>query len=283
MRGPKMTRRLEDRQLVIITDLDGTLLDQRTYRYDASLPALRRLQADHVPIVLCSTKTSAEVLQLWRELGLHDPFICESGGAIYMPQDYLRGPLAGLVMAGPFGVLALGMDVLRLRAALAAGARDCQASIRSFGQMHVEEIAALTGLEPDQAFRAWQRQYDEPFLVESGDAEKLSAWLRGRGLTVSRGDRFYHVTGGHSKRDAVIQLMDVHRRWYGETYTVGLGNSANDWPMLSAVDRPVLVRNPDGQWDAEVMRRVPKVECTTCAGPEGWREAVDKIVEEAGR
>ncbi|HSK31166.1 MAG TPA: HAD-IIB family hydrolase [Candidatus Limnocylindria bacterium] len=273
----------KNRQLIVITDLDGTLLDQRTYSYESSFPAVRRLQTGRIPIVLCSTKTSAEMLQLWRELEIQDPFICESGGAIFLPQDYLKGAVTGLMTAGQFGVLPLGTDVLRLRAALADAAGQCEVKFRSFGQMNIDQIVALTGLEPDQAFRAWQRQYDEPFLVESGDAEELSALLRRRGLTVTRGDRFYHLTGGHSKRDAVLQLLDLHRRWYGDTYAIGLGNSANDWPMLSAVDRPVLVKNPDGSWDATVLERLPDVERTAGVGPQGWREAIDRILDEVLR
>jgi mannosyl-3-phosphoglycerate phosphatase len=276
-----MKSRPKASQLIVITDLDGTLLDQRTYSYALSLPALRRLQAKQIPIVLCSTKTSAEMLPLWRELELKDPFICESGGAIYMPRAYLKVPVADLKTAGPFDVLQLGADVLRLRAALAHAARECQVTLRSFGQMNVDEIAALTGLAPEQALRASQRQYDEPFLVQSGDAERLSAMLRAQGLTVTRGDRFYHVTGGHSKRDAVVELLQLHRRQYGDTVSIGLGNSANDWPMLSAVDQPILVKNPGGRWDAIVVEYMPDIERTSGVGPQGWREAIDRILDEA--
>jgi mannosyl-3-phosphoglycerate phosphatase len=276
-----MTKPLETAGLIVVTDLDGTLLDQRTYSYEISLPAVRRLQASRIPIVLCSTKTSSEMLQLWRELEINAPFICESGGAIYMPKDYLREPMDYMNTAGSFAVLPLGTAILRLRAALAEAARQCEVTLRSFGLMNIDEIVALTGLEPDQAFRAWQRQYDEPFLVESGDAEKLLSLLRRQGLTVTRGDRFYHLTGGHSKRDAVVRLLDQHRRWYGDTYAIGLGNSANDGPMLSAVDRPVLVKNPDGSWDAEVVAQLPDIERTAGVGPRGWREAIDSLLDEA--
>lgn len=273
--------RLKTSQLIVITDLDGTLLDQRTYSYELSLPALRRLQAGRIPIVLCSTKTSAEMLPLWRELGLKDPFICESGGAIYFPRDYLKTWVSDLKTEGTFEVLELGTDVLRLRAALGAAAAECRVRLRSFGQMNVDEIAALTGLRSDEAFRAAKRQYDEPFLVQSGDVEKLSAVLRARGLTVTRGDRFYHLTGSHSKRDAVVKLLHHHRHQYGDTVAVGLGNSANDWPMLSAVERPVLVKNPDGGWDPTVLERLPNIERTEGVGPQGWKEIIDRILDEA--
>jgi mannosyl-3-phosphoglycerate phosphatase len=276
-----MHSRLNASQLIVVTDLDGTLLDQRTYGYELSLPAVRRLQAGRIPIVLCSTKTSAEMLPLWGELGLKDPFICESGGAIYFPLDYLKAQVSGLKTAGPFRVLELGTDVLRLRAALEEAAGECRVGLRSFGQMNVDEIAALTGLTPEQCFRAGQRRYDEPFLVQSGEVENLSAVLRRHGLTITRGDRFYHLTGGHSKRNAVVKLLDLHRRQYGEAVAIGLGNSANDWPMLSAVERPVLVKNLDGRWDATVVEHMPDVERTEGVGPQGWREAIDRILDEA--
>ena len=268
-------------QLMIITDVDGTLIDQRTYSYELSLPAVRRLQAKLIPIVLCSTKTSAEIILLWRELELDAPFICENGGAIYMPRDYLKVALLGLKTDGPFEVLELGTDVDRLRVALADAARACGVTLRTFGKMEVDEIAALTGLSLDQAARALQRHYDEPFLVQSGDSKQMAAMLRAKKLTVTRGDRFYHLSGGHSKRDAVEALLNLHRDQYGQVISIGLGNSANDGPMLSAVDRPVLVRNPDGRWDGTVVEAIPDVECTIGTGPQGWREAIDGILDEA--
>ena len=268
-------------RLIVITDVDGTLIDQRTYSYELSLPAVRRLQEKRIPIVLCSTKTSAEIILLWRELELDDPFICENGGAIYMPRDYLKVTLLGLKTDGPFEVLELGTDVDRLRHALADAAGACGVVLRTFGQMEVDEIATLTGLSLDQAARALERRYDEPFLVESGDSEKMAAMLRAKKLTVTKGDRFYHLSGGHSKRDAVEALLNLHRDQYGQVIAIGLGNSANDGPMLSAVDRPVLVRNPDGRWDGTVVEAIPDVERTIGTGPQGWREAIDGILDEA--
>jgi len=60
---------------------------------------------------------------------------------------------------------------------------------------------------------------------------------------------------------------------------VGLGNSGNDIPLLDVVDRPILVRNADGSWDAEVLARRPDIERTREPGPRGWREAVEGILQ----
>lgn len=266
---------------IVITDLDGTLLDQRTYSYEMSLPGLRRLQRKRIPVVLCSTKTSAEILPLWRELELDSPFICESGGAVYFPDQYPRISSRVAKNENDFQVLELGAEIVGLRQALAESARECGVGLRSFGQMNTEEIAELTGLSWAEALLASERRYDEPFVVCSGDVERLIAALSARGLTVTRGDRLYHLTGGHTKRDAVDRLLEIHRERFADTVAIGLGNSANDWPMLSRVERPILVRNPDGTWDSTVLARIPNIRRTQGIGPQGWTEAIDEFWAEA--
>ena len=90
----------------------------------------------------------------------------------------------------------------------------------------------------------------------------------------------YHLTAGHTKGDAVARMLQLHRQQYGATIAIGLGNSANDWPMLHEVERPVLVKNPDGCWDATVVERIPNILCTDGIGPAGWTEAIEKVLDE---
>jgi mannosyl-3-phosphoglycerate phosphatase len=59
---------------------------------------------------------------------------------------------------------------------------------------------------------------------------------------------------------------------------MGLGDSANDLPLLLQVDRPILVRKTNGSYDPEVLREMPQVELTQAMGPHGWREAIEKVL-----
>jgi mannosyl-3-phosphoglycerate phosphatase len=274
-----MQSRVKEKKIVVITDLDGTLLDQQTYSYESSLPAVQRLWTWGIPIVLCSTKTRAEMLSLWRRLELRDPFICESGGAIHVPPGYFPFTAIEMKRNGRFEVLELGSDVHGLRERLAQASSDCGVGVRSFASLSLDEINELTGLAREQAFRARQREYDEPFVIESGDPARLVAALQAQGLTITKGDRFYHLTGGHGKGEAVKKLLDLYRRQWGEIVSVGLGNSANDLPLLRAADIAVLIRNPDGRWDAEVTTHLPNVTRTDGIGPKGWREAIDNLLD----
>ena len=88
--------------------------------------------------------------------------------------------------------------------------------------------------------------------------------------------------GNGNPRYDIPRLLDLYRRQYGSLVSVGLGNSANDLPMLRETDLAVLVRNPDSTQDAEITKHLPNVERTDAIGPRGWREAIDAILDRFG-
>lgn len=64
--------------LLVFSDLDGTLLDSHSYDWQPAAPWLSRLREANVPVILCSSKTSAEMLYLQKTLGLQGlPLIAE--------------------------------------------------------------------------------------------------------------------------------------------------------------------------------------------------------------
>lgn len=54
--------------LLVFSDLDGTLLDSHSYDWQPAAPWLSRLREANVPVILCSSKTSAEMLYLQKTL-----------------------------------------------------------------------------------------------------------------------------------------------------------------------------------------------------------------------
>ncbi|MCZ7625281.1 MAG: HAD-IIB family hydrolase [Candidatus Methylomirabilis sp.] len=74
--------------LVIFTDLDGTLLDYKTYSFDPARDALEKVRQRGIPLVLCTSKTRAEVARYRQRLNNDDPFIVENGGAAFIPAGY---------------------------------------------------------------------------------------------------------------------------------------------------------------------------------------------------
>lgn len=273
----------DTRRLIVFTDLDGTLLDQNTHGYQASLATLRKLQALKMPVILCSSQTRAEVEPLWRELELEEPFIFENGGAICFTPGYFPSAVEGASSDGKLNIIELGSRIGALRAALMETASRLHIRVRSFGDMNVRAIAELTGLTRPQAQVVAQREYDEPFLIdEPGRERMLATALRMKGFTVTKGQRFFHLSRGSDKGKAARLLMDFYRRDGSNCVAVGLGNSANDLALLLAVERPVLIRNPDRSWDSTITQSIPGIRKTMSIGPEGWAESVEKLLAEIG-
>ena len=75
-------------RLIVFSDLDHTLLDGRDYSHAKAAPGLALLEAQDVPLVLCTSKTRPEVEFHRHRLNNRHPFVVENGGAVYIPTDY---------------------------------------------------------------------------------------------------------------------------------------------------------------------------------------------------
>ena len=259
-------------KLIVFTDLDGTLLDHHTYSWQAAAPALEALAEKGVPLILCSSKTRSEMLVLWQKLGLGHPFITENGGGIFAPEDNPVTETGDWQPAGPgWCMITLGRPVAELRAAL-DGFKE-QTGARGFGDMTDAEVADLTGLELESAALARKREFNEPVLLADPerDAEAFIEASRKAGLQATRGGRFFHLLGGGGKGKAVRLLSSLYREQNPELETAALGDSANDLPMLLAVDHAFQVALHDGSHadlEGANIQRVPLI------GPQGWNQAV---------
>lgn len=254
--------RSPDPGLVVFTDLDATLLDEATYAFAPAWEALAALAERRVPLVLCSSKTRPEMERWARTLGASGPLIAENGGSILWPDG-----------AG-YRAQPLGAPRARLVEALADIARETGSAVQGFADLSVPEVQALTGLAPEAAGEALAREHDEPFLVDAGDPRAIADAARRRGLRVTRGGRFHHLTGPVDKGTAVREILRSWTEGESPPQSVGLGDSANDLSLLEAVDRPIVVPRPGGAPDAELARSLPGAELAPAPGPEGWNAAV---------
>lgn len=267
--------------LLVITDLDGTLLDFHRYRWEPAAHALSALKARDIDLVLCSSKTNAEITAIRGNLNHHGPFIVENGGALYVP-EHLFPTLSGAVVRDHYQIVEFGVRYAVLRHALHEIADVLHVSVRGFGDMPVEEVQAVTGLSREEAALAKQREYDEPFVISHGHAP-LDLWQREatkRGLQCTKGGRFFHLLGPTGKGEACRYLLLEYRARRGaDLVAVGIGDSLNDLPLLAAVDIPILVRQNDGSYEPDI--HLPRLIRAQGIGPQGWSRAVLDVLSAA--
>ena len=173
--------------LIVFTDIDGTLIDHETYSFEAAKPALAALKSIGAHVVLASSKTAAEIQTLRRDMGLENsPAIVENGAGLLASGDAAHGNAA------------VHEDLLRRLETVPAQLRQ---NYSSFSQWDDDEVSERTGLPVESAHLAKQRQYTEPG-VWSGSETDQDAFLEElseRGIAARRGGRFLTLSLGGTK------------------------------------------------------------------------------------
>src|SRR4029079_3591646 len=146
--------------LIVFTDLDGSLLDGTTYSYKAATPALTALRELGIPLVLVSSKTRAEMEPLRRRLAHSDPFIVENGVAVFIPHGLFDFPLERMRTRSPYQVIELGLPYHMLREVLKQIEDAVETPLQGFGDLSVESIMQVTGLPYADALLATKRESD---------------------------------------------------------------------------------------------------------------------------
>jgi mannosyl-3-phosphoglycerate phosphatase len=275
------------KRFLIFTDLDGTLLDADSYSFEPALPALEETRKREIPLILCSSKTRAEIEVYQRKLWIDDPFISENGGAIFIHRDYFHRVPQELKNKGDYLVLELGTSYRKIRRTFEEVFDKMNLKAVGFGDLRAEEISSLLNLNQTEAVLSKRREYDEPFYFpeEVGEEAVKSAEkeFEQKGLTLTTGGKLYHLTGKNDKGRAVQSLIQIFKdNWEGEMITIGLGDGKNDLPLLESVDIPVLVRRKDNSYDKDILDKL-KVHKAPSIGPQGWNQAVlDLIDKQAG-
>ena len=260
--------------LVIFTDLDGTLIQHADYSYNAAKPLLKKLQSLAIPLILASSKTRAEIEVYRKRMDIKDPFIVENGGAVFVPRGYFRSMGHRAIIKDDYECLELGKPYTELVAIFNTLKKRLKLNMIGFHQMDVAKIMEMTGLSVEEAARASQREYDEPFVIVGTDSlvhlATLKEMAKQQRCKILKGGRFYHLIGSSNKGRAVRILTQLYRESYGITKSLGLGDSENDLTLLANVDVPILVQKADGSYDPKILEKLPQVMKAPAPGPEGW-------------
>ena len=269
---------------LVFTDLDGTLLEWSTYSARVSRPSLMRLRQRGVPVVFCSSKTAAEQRALREELGIRSiPAIVENGAAIIVPDSTGLPTGAWQPAPGEPGRRArsLGLNADEIQVRLNRMRERTGQALRGYRDITDEDLVRITGLSLAAASRARRRDYSETLIdeLDHDTWESLRPEFAAEGLECRHGGRFRTVTGaGTDKGKALREVIELYARAYGRpVQSIGLGDSANDAPLLAAVDHPYLVAREDGSW---ANLGIPGLVKVKGRGPYGWVEVVEGLLDD---
>ena len=259
-------------QLVIFTDLDGTLLERKTYSAAKAKKALAEIKGEKIPLIFCSSKTAKEIEIYRKKLCNNDPFVAEDGSAIYIPENYFKFKFHYDRKDGKYRVIELGVPVHHIlhfnRFLKLKGIQ-----ILGFNDVTADYIRAITNLPKKEAVLTKKRSYSEPLiLLDSKHEKELRRIADMHGLNVLKAGRFYILVGRTNKGKAAEKLIPLFRKKFGKVESIAFGNSENDFEMLAIADKGFLVQNSDGSFEKGKFRKVGG------KGPEGFNAKVLEIL-----
>ena len=149
---------------LIFTDLDGSLLDRDTFKFDEIKDYLKKLLSNGIFIIPNTSKTEKEILEFNNELGSNLPYISENGAAIN-GLDLLNSNLPK--------ELILSRDKNNLINIFKTSVpENLQNKCKWLSEMDKKKQSLIFGLEGEKLKMALDRKYTIPFLFEGNKSEK---------------------------------------------------------------------------------------------------------------
>ena len=260
-------------KIIIFTDLDGTLLDRDTFKFDKILGYLKDLILKDIYIIPNSSKTRQEIEVFNKELDENLSYVVENGAAIYN---------LNLINSGFPEKISLSREIDEILKVFENNISNKLSSKCKFiKNLDIKKQIKVLGLPKEKIKASLNREYSIPLLFEGSKSDKTELFksVNDIGLSLQEGGRVINLCDKVSKSQAMKNVVKVFKKVTKEKlFTIGVGDNYNDLDMLKNSDIPCLFFN-----DKFTLEKININNCLVSKkpAPEGWKEvvklALDKI------
>ena len=207
---------IENSSLWVVSDVDGTLMDH-SYDLTPAKETIKLLQELSIPVILCTSKTAAEVKVIRKQLNLTDPYIVENGAAIY-----------GESLKKVNGEIILGEKYVKLEKILSSISNEINYDLVPLNNISDKEVTALTGLKGNSLKLMRDRHWSMPFLnPPESKEEEINFCCKRLNVEIFRGNRMSHMLSINSNKGKAINALKKYSN-NSNLKIIGLGDSPND-------------------------------------------------------
>jgi len=258
---------IENSSLWVVSDVDGTLMDH-SYDLTPAKETIKTLQKLSIPVILCTSKTAAEVKVIRKELNLSDPYIVENGAAIY-----------GESLKKVNGKIILGEKYETLEEILNFISKEIDFKLIPLNNLTDEEATQLTGLKGNSLNLMRDRHWSMPFLNPPGSLEeKINFCCEKFKVAIFKGNRMSHLLSKNSNKGKAINALKKYSN-IKNIQIIGLGDSPNDLPLLLNSDIKIVIPGIDGP-NLNLVDQLKDLEFTLASEPNGygWKSEINKLI-----
>ena len=260
--------------ILLFTDLDGTLLNKNTFEFKAALNLIKNCISKGINIIPNSSKTDLELDEICENLEIPKVYISENGSFIY-GLNFLSENLNEKVYLSRDKAVIFKNFSDNINVKLQ---KKCLILENETLQNQIE----ILGLPQNKISKAMNRKFSMPFIFLGNKEEEveLKNNVKKHGLNIQFGGRVLSLGDKVSKGNAMMRFISLLSNETKKNYvSICVGDNENDFDMLDKSDYPCLVKNGP-------LKNINfKNQCVFSKkeAPDGWVEVVNKtlnIIEE---
>ncbi len=259
------------RQIIIFTDLDGSLLDKNTFKFDAIETYFRKLVNEGIIIIPNSSKTEAELIDFNNQFDLNLSFISENGSSIHglnlinknLPNKILMSRSADEI----YKIYNENIS------------KKLKQKIKPILKLKIDEQIKIFGLPYDKLLLATKRMHSIPIQFNGDDIEKnnLIMNMSEIGLSVQSGGRIMNICDDTNKLKAMSKSLElIGKEVDDEIITIGVGDNHNDIEMIKQTNYACLVKNDN--FDSSLIN-IDNLIKSSEPSPMGWADVIKTAIQ----
>ncbi len=236
-----------EKALIFFSPLENVLIDPRTFQWEDARELLDWAYLKGIPWVVWSRWPVQEVIYFRGQLGLTDPFIAGSAGALYIPFGYFDVGVGAVEKEG-YEVIENGLNADYLRKFFETFRRTNHLPVQFADELSLQEFAGAAGIPSHLAGFYQNARYLFAFYVnpyEAGEwVEKLKTRALNSGILIRKEGSIYIATGRNDERALVAKLKNLLKKNHSASpQIIAIGADPSDKPYLEDAERVFVFRN----------------------------------------
>ena len=256
-------------KILIFTDLDGSILDRDTFKFDQIKQYMKKLLNSGVLIIPNSSKTESEIIEFNQELGENLAYISENGSVINGLNILNSNFPNKIILSREKEEL---IDIFKNKVP-----ENLQRKCKFISNLNKTDQISIFGLNENKLKNALKRKYTEPFLFEGSKREKtdLLKILKKKSLTMQEGGRVINLCDNVNKVKSMNKILRIYKKIESYIKVIAVGDNYNDLDMLKNSDLPCLVFNDQFKED---QINIDNLIISNKSSPDGWADVVKKAL-----
>ena len=256
-------------KILIFTDLDGSILDRDTFKFDQIKQYMKKLLNSGVIIIPNSSKTESEIIEFNQELGENLAYISENGSVINGLNILNSNFPDKIILSREKEEL---IEIFKKNVP-----ENLQNKCKFISNLDKKNQMGIFSLSDNKLKNALKRKYTEPFLFEGEKSERIELLkiLKKKSLTLQEGGRVINLCDNVNKVKSMKKILKIYKKIQSNIKVIAVGDNYNDLDMLKNCDLPCLVFNDQFKED---QINIDNLIISNRPSPDGWADVIKKAL-----